>query len=164
MSEIITIQRENYAYKLLKVLSVAGEFPAQSLHILGDMRTLKALVHKLESVQDIRINGKNFRVQLLSVSGRREKRTIRFHKQGLEVLNELHPEALDYYLNSYNRHRFSGQQAIILRNHRVAECLAMMIAASIEIRPYMSPALQLKNIQNQIEKPCSYPSKFIKTT
>ena len=76
---MVTLRPGSHVWRLLTVLSAAGEFPAQSLHLLGSGRTLEKLVHRLESPQEVRsLDGAVLgSYKLLTVSGRREKRTIR---------------------------------------------------------------------------------------
>ena len=85
---MVTLRPGSHVWRLLTVLSAVGEFPAQSLRLLGSERSLEKLVHKLESPQEIRsqdgvVLGS---YKLLTVSGRREKRTIRLCKGALPLL------------------------------------------------------------------------------
>ena len=59
-------------HRLVTLLSVAGEFPARSLRLLGNERVYKALVHKLTQPQTFRHHqtGMDFTCRLLSISGR----------------------------------------------------------------------------------------------
>lgn len=163
---MIYIRPDGYAFQLLQLLSVAGEFPLQSLPILGNSRTLRDLVRRLERKQEIRIgwNGHTYHAQLLSVSGKRgQARTVRLHKGGLPLLGELHPAAMDYYLSSFRNHAFSGKREDVERNHRVAEALGMMLASGIEMRPYALPLLSASGLQLTVpEAPSFYPAKVVK--
>ena len=119
---MVTLRPGSHVWRLLTVLSAVGEFPAQSLRLLGSERSLEKLVHKLESPQEIRsqdgvVLGS---YKLLTVSGRREKRTIRLCKGALPLLQSLHPAALGSYLAVYGAYRFSSNDAHVQRNHRVA--------------------------------------------
>ena len=51
---MVTLRPGSHVWRLLTVLSAAGEFPAQSLHLLGSERTLEKLVHRLELPQEVR--------------------------------------------------------------------------------------------------------------
>ncbi len=101
-----------FPWKLL--LSVGGEFPSSSLGILGNERVYKQLVHRLESVQDIRSSTDILihTSKLVNVNGKRDKRTIRLYKGALPVLNAIHPHALKYYLNSFEEHKFHALHPI----------------------------------------------------
>lgn len=141
---MITMRAGSHARKLLQILSAAGEFPARSLHLLGNERTIVPLVHKLESNQDLRLdrNGSVCSTKMVQLSGKRGSRTIRLYKGALPLLNELHPSALEYYLDAFHGHTFPGNAFHIERNHRVAEALALCMMAGVEIRPYILPRLQ----------------------
>ena len=162
---MITIRPSSYVYQLLELLSVAGEFPVRSLSVLGNERTVKALVHKLESVQDLRM-GKDAPVhtmKMLQISGKGNNRTLRLYKRALPLLEELHPGALESYSQSFFNHRFPGDSTHIFRNHRIAEALAMMMKAGVEIRPYVLPGLQMTGRRKVVpDFPCFYTSREIK--
>ena len=147
---MITIRPGSHVYKLLQLLSTAGEIPANALQLIGNERVLSVLVHKLESVQDFRYRTRSevYRTKLLQVSGKKGLRTIRLYKGALPILNNLHPFASEYYMKAFWNHRLPGDRQHIGRNHRVAEALALCMAAGVEIRPYALPALQ-KNIIRQ---------------
>lgn len=85
---MVTLRPGSHVWRLLTVLSAAGEFPAQSLHLLGSERSLEKLVHRLESPQEVRsLDGAVLgSYKLLTVSGRRERRTIRLCKGALPLL------------------------------------------------------------------------------
>ncbi len=149
---MITIRPGSQIHRLMLLLSIGGEYPSSSLNILGNERVYKALIHRLESVQDVRLDrdGTIFTTKLLTVSGKRDIRTIRLYKGALPVLNEIHPGALGYYLDSFQDHKFTGDSFHMWRNHRVSEALAICVSAGIEIRPYMLPELQMSRISHTI--------------
>lgn len=162
---MITIRPSSYVYQLLELLCVAGEFPVRSLSVLGNERTVKALVHRLESVQDLRM-GKDAPVhtmKMLQISGKGSNRTLRLYKRALPLLEELHPGALGSYNQSFFGHRFPGDSTHIFRNHRIAEALAMAMKAGVEIRPYALPGLQMTQRRKVVpDFPCFYASREIK--
>jgi len=155
---MITVRPGSHMYFLLRLLSVSGEYPSKSLGILGDVRTVKAMAHKMESVQKIRLYSNNtiLKTKLFQLSGKRDKRTIRMTKNALEILNEIHPDALDYYLSSYPDNKFTGDQFRIWRNHRVGEVIAMCMMAGIETAPYVLPELQKEYIDRVIPETPGY--------
>lgn len=157
---MLTLRTASHVCLLLQLLSAAGEFPTRSLHLLGNERSYEALVRRLMTVQQFRTeDGADLgSYKLLTVSGKGDRRTIRLHKNGLPLLPQLHPAALEHYLAATNGHRFSGSAAHVLRNHRVAESLAMCMAAGVEIRPYVLPRLQKRGILHTV--PAS-PSFYI---
>ena len=162
---MITLRPGSQSYRLLQLLSVAGEYPTRSLHLLGSVRSLEPLVHRLESVQQFRTEtGADLgSCRMLSVSGRRDRRTIRLYKSALPLLNELHPETLEQYLTLTGGHRFSSNKAHVERNHRVAETLAVCQGAGIEFRPAALPALQKQRIAQIVTaSPSFYIARSVK--
>lgn len=163
---MIYIRSGAHVLELLQLLSVAGEFPMSGLSILGNPRTMRELIHRLEDRQEIEASwsGKRYCARLLSINGKRgPMRNIRLHKSALPILAELHLAALEYYLSAYRNHTFSGKRGDIERNHRVAETLAMMFSSGIEIRPYLLPRLQTEHIEPTVgDMPCFYPSRIVK--
>jgi len=141
---VITIRPRTHAYKLIQLLSVAGEIPPGALSLLGSERVFDNLVHKLELSQNFRFDkdGQVYHTKLIQVSGRKDTRTIRLYKKAVDVLDELTPGLLKWYMAAFNNHIFSGDTQHIQRNHRVAEVLTLCMAAGIEIRPYALPALK----------------------
>lgn len=162
---MITLRPGSHAYRLLLLLSAAGEFPTRSLHLLGSVRTLEALVHRLEQPQRFRAEDGTALgcCKMLTVSGKRDRRTIRLYKNALPLLTALHPAALEQYLALSGGHRFSGSDAHVQRNHRVAETLAVCLDAGIEFRPYALPALQKKRIAQIVPaSPAFYIARSLK--
>lgn len=162
---MLTLRTASHVCRLLQLLSAAGEFPTRSLHMLGSERSYEALVRRLTTVQQFRAeDGSDLgSYKLLTVSGRGDRRTIRLHKNGLPLLSQLHPAALEHYLTATNGHRFSGSDAHVLRNHRVAESLAMCMAAGVEIRPYVLPHLQKRDILHTVPaSPSFYGGRDLK--
>lgn len=162
---MITLRPGSHAYRLLLLLSAAGEFPTRSMRLLGSVRSLEALVCRLEHSQQFRDEaGADLgSYRMLSVSGKRDRRTIRLHKTALPLLNTLHPAALEQYLVLSGGHRFSGSDGHIQRNHRVAETLAMCMDAGVEFRPYVLPVLQKQRIARIVPPaPVFYIAKSLK--
>jgi hypothetical protein len=145
-------------YRLLLLLSISGEFPCGSLGILGNARTIKAMVHKMEAVQKIRVaaNETMLSTKLFQVSGKGDKRTVRLAKNALSILNDIHANALGYYLSSFPKNKFTGDRYHIFRNHRVAEAVAMCMMADIQAAPYLLPELQKNSIRHVIPKIPAY--------
>ena len=155
---MITARPGSHVHQLLQLLSIAGEIPVSALPLIGNERVIKALVHKLESIQGIRFDrvGPVYHVRLVQVSGRIQMRTIRLYKKGLAVLDGLYPGLLEWYMSAFNNHKFTGDPFHIRRNHRVAEVLALCLSAGIEIRPYVLPMLQKSEIKNVIPKSAGF--------
>lgn len=148
--------------QLLTLLSIVGEFPVRSLHLLGNERVLKALVHKLTTAQEYCLPHTDTKLttRLLTVSS---NKSIRLYKAALPILNWLHPNMLDDYMTRSFNHHFPGNKYHIDRNHRVAESVAMFMRAGIESRPYTLPKLQNECITKLIPNtPCFYLAKDLK--
>ena len=145
---MITVRPGSHVHRLLQLLSTAGEIPTGALSLLGNERVLAALVHKLESVQDIRFDkdGSVWHVRLIQMSGKKGERTIRLYKKGLPVLDMLYPGLFGWYMDCFHNHRYSNDLFHVERNHRVAEALALCMAADVETRPYVQPSLQKTEI------------------
>ncbi len=107
---MITIRPGSHAHRLLQLLSTAGEIPTSVLPLLGNERVIAALVHKLESVQDIRFdkNGPVYRVRLIQINGKRNERSIRLYKKGLPVLDGLHSGLHEWYMSVFRGHTFTN--------------------------------------------------------
>jgi len=162
---MVTVKAGSHVHQLLQLLAIAGEFPASSLHLLGNERVLKALVHRLESVQDVRfsLKGQTYHTKVLQVSGYRNMRTVRLSKGALPLLEGLHQEALAYYMNAFQQHSFSGSVHHIGRNHRVGEAIALAMIAGLEVQPYALPKLHHGFIEKQeFPGPSFYIARDIK--
>ena len=135
-------------HRLITVLGLAGEYPVRSLGVLGNERTLRALVGKLSTTQELRNpdTGERMRVKLLQLTGTGNAKAIRFCKGALPILEWIHPDAYGYYMAAFYNHRFPGGMAHRDRNLRVAETIGMHLTAGIETRVYLLPALQNRAI------------------
>lgn len=105
------------------LLSFVGEYPAASVHLLGNERVYKALIHKLTMPQLFRDSqtGTEITCRLLNISGKGSDKTIRLYKAALPILEWIHPDSYGYYMNAFWDHRFPGDVAHRECNHRVAE-------------------------------------------
>ena len=162
---MITIRPGSHVHRLLQLLSTAGEIPTSALSILGSDRSLSDLIRKLESVQDIRFDkdGHVYHIRLIQVSGRKGRRTVRLYKKGLPILDGLYPGLLGWYMEAFRDHCFSNDLFHVERNHRVAEAVALFIAAGIEARPYALPSLQKSGFNCKIpDTPSFYIARHFK--
>ena len=50
----LTVRPGSHVHRLITVLGLAGEYPVRSLGVLGNERTLRALVGKLSTTQELR--------------------------------------------------------------------------------------------------------------
>ena len=145
---MITVRPGSHVHRLITVLGLAGEYPARSLGVLGNERTLRALVSKLSTTQELRNpdTDERMRVKLLQLTGIGNAKAIRFCKGALPILEWIHPDAYGYYMAAFYNHRFPGGMAHRDRNLRVAETIGMHLTAGIETRVYLLPALQNRAI------------------
>lgn len=160
---MIHIRPGSQTQALITLLSVVGEFPTRSLHLLGNERVYKALVHRLTSPETFRnsLTGEEMTVRLLTVTGKASGKTVRFYKGALPILEWVGGK--EYYLSAFWNHKFPGDAAHKERNHRVAEAVAMCMRAGVAYRPYLLPVLQNREIRSVIPNdPVFYPAKDIK--
>lgn len=149
-------------YRLVTLLSVVGEFPMRSIHLLGNERVYKTLIAKLTSSQILRFdNGEETRCRLLTIAGRGAGKAIRLYKGALFLLTNF--LASEYYMSAFWGHRFPGDSAHRERNFRIAEVVAMCMSTQTEARPYCLPALQNNRIARIVPAvPSFYPSRSLK--
>lgn len=155
----------SHVSKLVALLSVVGEFPFQSLDLLGSKRVYKALIVKLCAPEEFRNTqtGDRLSCRLFTVTGSGRTKTVRFYKRALPILEWVHPGAYQYYMDSFWEHHFPGDMQHLDRNHRVAEAAAACMQAGMELRPYLLPKLQDDSIHSVVpETPSLYLSKDIK--
>lgn len=141
---MLTLRPGSQAHRLITLLAITGEYPVCSLKLLGNERVIKALVHRLTFQQVIRNPDTDERIttKLLQISGRGNLKSVRLYKGALPILSWIHPDASDYYLESFWDHRFPGDAAHRERNLRVAEAVAMCMETGIESRAFRLPSLQ----------------------
>lgn len=153
----------SHAETLISLLSVVGEYPMSAIHLLGHERVFKNLIRILCEKQTVRNTetGEEITTKLLTVSGKGADKTIRLYKGALPILDWLGANA--YYMGAFDRHRFRGDRAHRVRNHRVAEAVAMSMMAGIEYRPYQLAELQNNGICQVVsDSPAFYPAKILK--
>lgn len=153
-------------WQLITMLSFVGEFPYRSLQLLGNERVLKALINRLTSPQTYHntLTGDTMTCRLLTVSGKGSHKTIRLYKGALPILEWIHPNAYRYYMDAFWNHRFPGDTAHRERNHRVAEAAALCMRSGMEVRPYLLPKLQNRELLSVIpsQKTSMYLAKDLK--
>ena len=162
---MITIRPGSHVHTLIILLSFVGEFPMSSLHLLGSVRSYKDLIRKLNQEQEFRFHDTDFRMtcRLLTVSGKKKYKTVRFHKSALPLLQNFDGRAYQYYLDAFRDHSFSGNQNHVDRNHRIAETALMCMKAGIEARPTESAYLMSTEVRHlQVQKPYFYLARELK--
>lgn len=153
------------AWQLITLLSIVGEYPLGSRHLLGNKAVFKNLVHKLNRPQTFCNieTGDTMTCRLLSVSGDDRNRNIRLCKVALPILEWISPECQSYHLNSFRKHNFSSSVSHRERNHRIGEAVTMCMRAGIEARPFLLPELQNEAFVHIIpSEAVMYPSKDLK--
>lgn len=162
---MLTIRTGSHVHRLITVLGLAGEYPIRSLGLLGNERTLRSLVNRLSSVQELRNPDTNerVRVKLLQLTGTGNAKAIRFCKGALPILGWIHVDAYRYYMSAFYNHNFPGDMAHQDRNFRVAEAIGMSLTAGIESRAYVLPHLQNRAILRVMpEHPAFYLARDFK--
>ena len=152
-------------WQLITLLSIIGEYPLGSRHLLGNKAVFKNLVHKLNRPQTFcnTETGDTMTCRLLSVSGDDRNRNIRLYKAALPILEWISPECHRYYTKSFRKHNFGGDISHRERNHRIGEAIAMCMRAGIEARPFLLPELQNEAFVHVIpSEAVMYPSKDLK--
>ena len=125
---MITIKPGSHIHTILTILTLVGEFPMASLGLLGSVRSYGDLIRKLTTVQDFRLPDSKEHIQcrLLTVSGKGKRKTLRFFRGGLPLVERWDNERYQLYLREYRDHSFSGNGSYIERNHLIAEAAVMM--------------------------------------
>ena len=162
---MITIRPGSHVHTLIVLLSFVGEFPMSSLHLLGSVRSYKDLIRKLNQEQEFRFHDTDFRMtcRLLTVSGKKKYKTVRFHKSALPLLQNFDGRAYQFYLDAFRDHSFSGNQNHVDRNHRIAETALMCMKAGIEARPTETANLMSTEVRRlQVQKPYFYLARELK--
>ena len=162
---MITIRPGSHVHTLIVLLSFVGEFPMSSLHLLGSVRSYKDLIRKLNQEQEFRFHDTDFRMtcRLLTVSGKKKHKTVRFHKSALPLLQNFDGRAYQYYLDAFREHSFSGNQNHVDRNHRVAETAVMCQRAGIESRPGIAADLMSMEVRLlRVSSPNFYLARELK--
>ena len=152
-------------WQLISLLSIIGEYPLSSRHLLGNKAVFKNLVHKLNRPQTFYNieTGDTMTCRLLSVSGDDRNRNIRLYKAAIPILEWISPECHRYYIKSFRKHNFGGDISHRERNHRIGEVIAMCMRAGIEARPFLLPELQNESFVHVIPSEAGmYPSKDLK--
>lgn len=162
---MIFIRDGTRVYRLLMLLACVGEYPMQSVCLLGNDRVWKRRIRELQRVQDFCLpqDGETVRFQMLTVSGKGKLKTIRLHKSALPILKIVEPQAYDHYERFFGSHHFSGAPTHVTRNHRIAEIVAMCAAADIKVLPWETHDLHDAHTRYQnVEEPCCYLSRELK--
>ena len=160
-----TMRKDSRIYRLISLLSVCGEYPVRSLHLLGNKRMYRKLVD--ECMQPITIRNPETAEarslpRLFNLCGKGRLKSIRLYSGALPILKWLGEG--EYYDTISNGHNMPMNEQHIDRNHRVAEVLAMCRDAGIEIFPHKLPNFQRNEFDTiiPIRQPYFLTSRMIK--
>lgn len=162
---MIFIREGTRAHRLLMLLACVGEYPMQAVCLLGNDRVWKRRIRQLQKVEDFCLpdGAERVRLQMLTVSGKGKSKTIRLHKSALPMLRKTAPEAFHYYTEHFPDHHFSGAATHVSRNHRIAEVVAMCMAAKIGVLPWSVRDLHDPQVRYQnVDRACCYLSGALK--
>ncbi len=139
-----TMKPGSQLYRLMCLLSVAGEYPVKSLHLLGNKRMYRKLVKEGLSPLTVRNSetGETISLpRLFNLCGRGRLKTIRLYAGALPILTWFGEG--EYYNSITHGYSLPMNQSHLDRNHRVGEALAVCMDAGIEILPHSLPKLQV---------------------
>ena len=139
-----TMKPGSQLYRLMCLLSVAGEYPVKSLHLLGNQRMYRKLVKEGLSPLTVRnsVTGETLSLpRLFNLCGRGKFKTIRLYVGALPILTWF--DEGDYYENITRGYSLPMNTSHLDRNHRVGEALAVCMDSGIEILPHNLPKLQI---------------------
>ena len=139
-----TMKPGSQLYRLMCLLSVAGEYPVKSLHLLGNKRMYRKLVKEGLSPMTVRnsVTGETLSLpRLFNLCGRGRLKTIRLYAGALPILTWFGEG--EYYDSITHGYSLPMNQSHLDRNHRVGEALAVCMDAGIEILPHNLPKLKI---------------------
>lgn len=162
---MITIRPGSHVHTLLTVLTLVGEFPMASVSLLGSRRSYCDLIRKLTTLQEFRFPGSDERIRcrLLTVSGKGSRKTLRFFRGGLPLVERWNIERYRLYLREFRNHAFSGNSSHIERNYLIAEAAVMCLRAGIQADTLAIPGIMEPQIrQLRPEQPFFYFARDVK--
>ena len=139
-----TMKPGSQLYRLMCLLSVAGEYPVKSLHLLGNKRMYRELVKEGLSPLTVRnsVTGETISLpRLFNLCGRGRTKTIRLYAGALPILTWFGEG--EYYESITHGYSLPMNASHLDRNHRVGEALAVCMDAEIEVLPHNLPKLKI---------------------
>ena len=162
---IKTMKKDSQLYRLVSLLSVCGEYPVRSLHLLGNKRMYRKLVD--ECMQPLTVRNPETAEaislpRLFNLCGKGRLKSIRLYSGALPILKWL--DEGEYYDTISNGHNMPMNDQHLDRNHRVAEVLAVCRDAGIEIFPHNLPNFQRDEFDRiiHLRQPFFMTSRMIK--
>ena len=84
---MLTLRPGSLAYRLISMLSVTGEYPIHSLHLLGNPRVMRDLVRRMSEPQLVRLPGADsVQTKLVQISGKGAAKSVRLYRGALPIL------------------------------------------------------------------------------
>lgn len=161
---LLHINMGSPAVVLLNTIAIAGEFPFNSLYLLGEYQTTLRQVRAMKKPVELKMEGKEkrFYKKVIVVSGSKGMKTIRLSKLAKDVLEYIGCHESSYYENF--KGNMTGLKSHIDRNHRTAETIAMMHLAGVEYISNKLPKIQWETIQHNVPEDyfTFYNSRLIK--
>ena len=141
---MIIIKDGSHAKRIIKLLLCTGEFPYQSLGILGEIHSVKRAVKRMSEVHEVKTDSEKieFFGKIVNISGKGQLKTIRLNAYAFGLVKSLFPEMMEHYQYHTRNHRFRGDSLSVERNHRVAEAIAMFLMAGVDLFSDRVPALE----------------------
>ena len=159
------MKKGSQLYRLISLLSVCGEYPVRSLHLLGNKRMYRKLVD--ECMQPLTVRNPETAEaislpRLFNLCGKGRLKSIRLYSGALPILKWL--DEGEYYDAISNGHNMPMNDQHLDRNHRVAEVLAVCRDAGIEIFPHNLPNFQRDEFERIIplRQPFFMTSRMLK--
>ena len=160
---MIKFERGSHVYTLFTLISVVGEFPTSSLHLLMSYELARKMIVVWSTRQDV--VGENGQVindcKLLSIVGDGKKKRIRIHSSAFKILEWIN--MYEYYYNNFVLKKFPSSADMLARRFSEAEAIALLFKSGCEIRPYIIPKLQNeKLLQRRLNGAVLYTSYEVK--
>ena len=121
-----TMKKDSQLYRLVSLLSVCGEYPVRSLHLLGNKRMYRKLVDECMQPLTVRNHETAEAIslpRLFNLCGKGRLKSIRLYSGALPILKWL--DEGEYYDAISDGHNMPMNDQHLDRNHRVAEVLAV---------------------------------------
>lgn len=160
------VKRGTRIWKLLTVISLAGEYPVSGLGLLGEHRHMRRMVSEMCGEVEYRVPGSKeiATCVLLSIVGYGANKSIRVRQEGESVISWLYPGAEEVLRGSTYNYTLPKTVDKVERRHRVAEAVAMYLEAGIPVIPSEREELQLTEKQMYpLMQTSFYTSMYFKT-
>lgn len=83
---MLTLRPGSLAYRLISMLSVTGEYPIHSLHLLGNPRVMRDLVRRMSEPQLVRLPGADsVQTKLVQISGKGAAKSVRLYQRNSRI-------------------------------------------------------------------------------